>query len=390
MSSSVQQSRRFRRAFTLVELLVVIGIIGVLVALLLPAVQQSREAARRAHCQNQLKQIGLATQLHHDTHGKFPPGWRGSAYGVPHEVQGPTSWGWASHLLRFMEQTAVAERIVTDWPMFHHANDVAREQKIPLFICPSDLGTESIELQLGSTALNLPKSNYLGVFGPGDLIACHQLSGTGQQCLGGDHRGPYHHNSATRLRDFRSGTSNTIIVGERGSKRGQTGALGTWTGVGISGAYPYTHVLGSTSHRINHPSHPATFGSWHPGGAYFVYADGHVEFMRETIDPILLQNASSLNPIPGSNGNPSTSDPTPPDNSGGNDGGNGDGNNGGGNGGGGNDPWTWDAPDPWSGGGGPGGDGGGICPTCGEESSLPFTHIPGQFNHIPVPGIPGG
>ncbi|MEX0794895.1 MAG: DUF1559 domain-containing protein [Pirellulaceae bacterium] len=369
-----------RRAFTLVELLVVIGIIGVLVALLLPAVQQSREAARRVHCQNQLKQIGLATQMHHDVHGKFPPGWRGSAYGVPHEVQGPTSWGWASHLLRFMEQTAVAERIVTDWPMFHHANDVAREQKISLFICPSDLATESIELHWDDSVLNLPKSNYVGVFGPGDLIACDQLTGTGQQCLGGDHRGPYHHNSATRLADFQGGTSNTIIVGERGSKRDQPGALGSWTGVGIGGTYPYTHVLGSTSHAINHPNHPATFGSWHPGGAYFVYADGHVQFMRETIDPLLLRNASSLTPVPGAGVAAPPEDPaTPPP---GDSGDNSDGNN--------TETDPWEAPEPWPGGGGPGGGGGGICPTCGEESSLPFTHIPGQFDHIFVPGILGG
>ena len=105
-------SPRYRRsAFTLVELLVVIAIIGMLVALLLPAIQSAREAARRAHCMNNLKQIGLALHQHHDAYGKFPPGWVQAPFTVPQGkiIQG--GHGFFPFLLPFLEQRGVCRHL---------------------------------------------------------------------------------------------------------------------------------------------------------------------------------------------------------------------------------------------------------------------------------------
>ena len=102
-----------RSAFTLVELLVVIAIIGILVALLLPAVQAARESARRAHCMNNLKQIGLATLQHHDVYGKFPPGWAQNPFTVPQGNIMQGGHGFFPFLLPFLEE----ERACRDLPL---------------------------------------------------------------------------------------------------------------------------------------------------------------------------------------------------------------------------------------------------------------------------------
>ena len=103
MSEVTRNSRRF--GFTLVELLVVIAIIAMLVTLLLPAVQAAREAARRSQCKNNLRQIGLALHMHHDTHQRLPAGW------VSDVPVGEPGWGWASHILSFMEMNTLHEDI---------------------------------------------------------------------------------------------------------------------------------------------------------------------------------------------------------------------------------------------------------------------------------------
>src|SRR5881396_3257740 len=96
--TSLSRKPKKRVGFTLIELLVVIAIIAVLVALLLPAVQQAREAARRSQCQSNLKQVGIALHSYHETAKCLPPGWLGVTGTVP-DANGPTGWGWASHLL---------------------------------------------------------------------------------------------------------------------------------------------------------------------------------------------------------------------------------------------------------------------------------------------------
>src|SRR5262245_23638724 len=120
---------RGRRGFTLVELLVVIAIIGILMGLLLPAVQKIRDAAARTQCQNNLHQIGLALHGFHDVYKFFPPGYRATA-AYPDTTPG---WGWAAHILPFIEQNPVAQLINFDQPVEASA---ATQTVIPLFVCP--------------------------------------------------------------------------------------------------------------------------------------------------------------------------------------------------------------------------------------------------------------
>src|SRR5262245_11684619 len=132
-------NRNVRRGFTLVELLVVIAIIGILIALLLPAVQAAREASRRTHCQNNLKQIALGLQNYHSTYNTFP---HGSSYGLtPTSTIAPgndRSGTWASSILAHMEEEALHDKFDFSLHMSDPANAAALAVYIPVFVCPSD------------------------------------------------------------------------------------------------------------------------------------------------------------------------------------------------------------------------------------------------------------
>src|SRR5262249_2123177 len=129
--------RSRKRGFTLIELLVVIAIIAVLVALLLPAVQQAREAARRTQCKNNLKQIGLALYGYQEQFVRLPPGWIGVTNGKP-DIYGINGWGWASKILPQMEQTPLYNTINFSLSVAHPTHAAARTTIIPSFRCASD------------------------------------------------------------------------------------------------------------------------------------------------------------------------------------------------------------------------------------------------------------
>src|SRR5688572_8489446 len=124
--------RTARRGFTLVELLVVIAIIGVLVALLLPAIQAAREAARASQCRNHLKQVGLALHQYHDTMGRLPPGW------VANQPEGVPGWGWSAALLPYLEQGNLDANLKRHLPIADTVNQQARETVLPILLCGSD------------------------------------------------------------------------------------------------------------------------------------------------------------------------------------------------------------------------------------------------------------
>jgi prepilin-type N-terminal cleavage/methylation domain-containing protein len=275
-----------RNAFTLVELLVVIAIIGILIALLLPAVQAAREAARRMSCSNNLKQIGLALHMYHDTQKRFPAGWMGfdPSTGQPHWF-GLPGWGWASKILPYMEQGTVYKNLVhLNAPIADSINAEARLTAIPTFRCPSDTGDNTFTLEGGGpvvgtavTPIELATSNYLGVFGTLDY---HDVCANGT-CEGD---GTFFLNRGVGLRDLSDGTSQTFIVGERSSKK----APATWLGVVTGGEHAPGRVCGVSlfppNSEVEEEHYTHNFSSRHPTGTHFLLGDGSVRLVPETIE----------------------------------------------------------------------------------------------------------
>jgi prepilin-type N-terminal cleavage/methylation domain-containing protein len=257
---------RSRRAFTLVELLVVIAVIGILVALLLPAVQAAREAARRTQCHNNLKQIGLALQNHHDVLGALPAGWNAA---VP---DGDPGWGWAAYILPYLEQNNLWDQIRPGTAIDDALHATVRRTVIAGYQCPSDPTSKKFVLDddTGSPMFEVARANYSGVFGTFDIEI---------DPSNGD--GTFYHNRRTRLADITDGLSNTIVVGERSSRLGSI----TWLGM-VSGAdEAMAHPVGVTDHAPNDPVHHfEDFSSHHATGAHFVLGDGSVRLLSSNID----------------------------------------------------------------------------------------------------------
>ncbi len=275
-----------RRAFTLVELLVVITIIGILIALLLPAVQAAREAARRMSCSNNLKQTGLALHMYHDLHGRLPAGWRGydPATGVPDPL-GEPGWGWAAAVLPYVEQGNISGSLIHfDKSLAAAENAQVRILPLPLFRCPSDNGKPTftwVPDEPGPPQLELATSNYLGVFGTLDVHGCGSVP-CGQQCTSD---GVFFHNSGIRFADITDGLSNTFVAGERTSDLEHATWLGAPAGddcapgliVGTAGDHPPNSEV-SDIHN---------FSSHHPMGTNFLLGDGSVRLVSELIETSL-------------------------------------------------------------------------------------------------------
>jgi type II secretory pathway pseudopilin PulG len=267
----------------LVELLVVIAVVGILMALLLPAVQAARESARRTSCFNNLKQLGLAMHIYHDAHRRLPPGWIGLDDGGRPWAEGQPGWGWASFLLPQLEQSAVvSERISFGRSITDPANDAARISFLPVYRCPSDVPHDSqfALAKEGDDAVvltTLATANYIGVHGTMELEECEGLP-PGVQCRSD---GSFFHLSAIRLADIRDGLSNTLLAGERSSAFGHS----TWVGVVPGGEEAMARILGIADHPPNAPGgHLDDFSSWHPAGTNFVIGDGSVRLIVERID----------------------------------------------------------------------------------------------------------
>ena len=277
-----------RAGFTLIELLVVIAIIAILIGLLLPAVQKVRAAAARTQCVNNLKQIGLALQNHHDTEKSFPPGYA-SAFDSSGTDTGP-GWGWAALILPQMEQQNLSNAVQIKMNVEAPANASVRVQPVKSYVCPGDSApptwtAKKYDLSGNpvATVCEVASANYVGVFG------------TSEPGVDGD--GTLFRNSKVRIGDIADGTSGTLIVGERAWKLGPA----TWTGaVTNANLFPLPGstappvadnaagmVLGHTGDG-NGPGAPNSyvnqFSSRHSGGANFAFADGHVAFLKTSMD----------------------------------------------------------------------------------------------------------
>ena len=210
-----------RPAFTLIELLVVIAIIGILVGLLLPAVQQVREAAARIKCNNNLKQIGLALHGYHDANNSFPSGYvdgNTNPDSTPDNDVGP-GWGWASMILPYVEQGNLYNQINFNQGVGIGSNAAASQTRLTIFQCPSDPYQQNFTVW--PTSVVVAHGNYVGCNGWEECYnnAGGDAQGGGADGLSGGYGqagdGPFYRNSHTRMTDVTDGLSNTIFVGER-------------------------------------------------------------------------------------------------------------------------------------------------------------------------------
>lgn len=314
--------KRVTRGFTLVELLVVIAIIGILVALLLPAIQAARESARRTQCSNNLKQLGVALHNYHDTHGRLPhtivANYRqlGGRWGTT----SPDHKGsWLVRLLPFIEQQSVWDQIDFDRNVEHDSVVDGRpmhELVIPAFLCPSDdhdghwpdgfawnpssngqrRALSNYSASMGSQA-NEPCATHANYWGHSTLVRGHEThDGTGNRVSG-----PINSiNWAAEFRQITDGLSNTIALGEvrprcEGHLRdGWMGFNALYTGTGIAinfNTCEGTPGYGATACNRHVGAWGASqgFKSLHPGGANFVLCDGAVRFLSDSIDMVTYQ-----------------------------------------------------------------------------------------------------
>lgn len=288
--------------FTLVELLVVIAIIGVLIALLLPAVQAAREAARRTQCQNNLKQIGLGIQNHHDTLRQFPPGHRFTTSCANSYAVG----SWVVWTLPFMEQQNLRDLYSSTNPWWNGANEAARDVEVETLVCPSDVSVANF-----NSATNFGfRGNYAANTGIGTYS--RSLCTTPAHQTGLSVKGPFVFNSKTRFADLTDGSSNTLGIAEirRVNANDSRGAL-----FADAGSNLYTHDftpnptssdatercvsqvaqgLPCTSNGSGGP-HRLSVRSLHPTGAQGLLLDGSVRFISETIDLNTWQALGTMN-----------------------------------------------------------------------------------------------
>lgn len=280
---------RDHSGFTLIELLVVIAIIGVLVGLLLPAVQQAREAARRTSCNNNLKQIGLALHSYNDVNKELPT----LCINLPAAPQARwvRAWSWAAALLPFIEEGQLYDDGGVSAGTDPNTKPAVIATTIPGFVCPSDAALEAIPTQSpnrtrwNSRAVNnAAKSNY---------VASHDHAG-GRNVKYGftttQPTGAFHYERPTKFAFVTAdGTSSSIAIGERGGNPGGNCAGGTWAGaVDIASSRDFLFDVGGTGiQQINTGSgwnFPQGFSSDHPGGSQFVYLDGSVHVLNENIE----------------------------------------------------------------------------------------------------------
>jgi prepilin-type N-terminal cleavage/methylation domain-containing protein len=293
-----------RPAVTLIELLVVLAIVGLLAAILLPAVQAAREAARRITCQNNLKQLGQAIHQHHDAHGTLP-------ISVSPFLEGPSpapkrdGRGWIVAILPYLEQQALHDRFAsvfnTDFysgeGLKHPAVLAAMQTRLAVLDCPSDGHSQPFsDGQWQWEGTDVALTNYKGVIGDNRMGGDWSMhSGTEPDCIyTGECNGLFYrltYQQPLALSDIRDGTSNTLMVGEDTPAHNAASVAFYANGDHVSCHAPLNF--------FPDPPRPwdwwdvMSFRSRHPGGASFCLADASVRFVSETIDHSLYRALST-------------------------------------------------------------------------------------------------
>lgn len=288
-----------KRGFTLVELLVVIAIIGILIGMLLPAVQQVREAARRVDCSNKSRQLGLAVLNFESANQELPPGWLADS----NDPISDPGWGWTASLLPFLEADPLFQLIDFDRAVGEPRHEDIVQTVLPTLLCTSDPADEVLDISLDdvptpvgdgsgnsntSTSQRLvARSNFSGVFGT-------LRTGTGSNSgtrdpFEGD--GLFFGNSEVKIRDIIDGTSNTMMIGER---RNDFGTI-VWSGVILTVPEPIVRVVGTADLQPNSDEDSIeTFRSYHPGGINVTMGDGSTQFINDEIDSDVYRGLSTL------------------------------------------------------------------------------------------------
>ena len=286
--------RKLSKGFTLVELLVVIAIIGILVALLLPAVQAAREAARRMSCGNNMKQLGIALHNYHDTYKTLPPsclnpgGIGSSTFVAPGEIRNFTGYLF---MLPFLEQQPLHDQIDfrfatghADWESVGGGGHQAALQNValPTLRCPSDIPFDdphTYNTQNMYTLHDATRVSYGFVHDDTEYGKRQVFSRDTDRT-----RSAFGNNGASVLNHIKDGTSNTMALIETPFRKSST-AYGPYLM-----AYVHTHFIYPTGRGINeeYNGNPWPYawgaGSKHPGGCQAVFADASVQFIPETID----------------------------------------------------------------------------------------------------------
>ncbi len=292
-----------RNGFTLVELLVVIAIIGILVALLLPAVQSAREAARRTHCINNIKQLGIALHTYHDAFGTFPSGFdagieRPNSTSAPNWCNQNAKYGapWTVQILKWIEEAPQFDVLNIASGVYDGGNRTAgflnTALLVPLgtYACPSRVVEDSQEIPYGSLA-----SSYVGVQGGGEQAECANTAcGTA-----GDRtwfsNGILFASSDIRIAEITDGSSNVFLVGETRY------TYAPWAASGKMNACAFAQCFAGTLDPINlYPREGSNalmrgFSSNHPGGCHMLMADTSSHFVSESIDLDIYQQLGQRN-----------------------------------------------------------------------------------------------
>ncbi|WP_459556238.1 DUF1559 family PulG-like putative transporter [Lacunimicrobium album] len=301
MTTDSKTRQMTRYGFTLIELLVVIAIIATLVAILLPAVQQAREAARRSTCKNNLKQLGIALHNYHDTHNALPSAFvsYGTSNGAapawarmdPQTWDAAPGWGWGTMILPYIEQAALYDGLSLSQPCWDPVNANLVRSKLPVFLCPSVSGSHDpfvvtdasgAPRQLNNVDITFGISHYVG--NHGQESCWDEGSGSDQTALiftdivagntttiqvNGDASkvsdGVFTRNSRVRFSDVKDGLSNTIFLGEHSSKLSNK----TWVGA-VPGAFTIPKLgeyAAGIAGSVNSPESTATMLVAHSGPA---------------------------------------------------------------------------------------------------------------------------
>lgn len=313
-----------RRGFTLIELLVVVAIIGILVALLLPAVQAARAAARRIQCANNLKQLALAAHNFHDVHESFPPGLNQFVVSSSPRFRGTSLF---TYLMPFLEQGNAVSDWDYDYPMKNTigGREALSAAVLPVLLCPSDFLEENPVLESGCY---YGMTSYGGNGGrrsfPADAATCDGIfHTTGPASL------PQPYQQTVRLTDIKDGTNHTLLLGERSHRDVNYATFvdqywaeslkywGMWAAIGgrrrigdvtLNAAVPinyltpvdYLHreqavppIQSRSEFWPYEDDRKCAYGSEHAAGAHFAFCDGSVQFLTESLPLQTLQAFST-------------------------------------------------------------------------------------------------